>query len=312
MVWCSRVLVPACFRVGVKHVADPADSSGEEDCGKHGEKSRVPSSSPTRDDDFFSRKPSSESGDLRRVESFLDVPSVQSVLRICSPTICSYSLGSPRSFLASEAEVDSVDTGRLQELHLPTLPRRRVSWGYAGDTGATPTSFGACAGPDLAPRLSGHTAAGVAALTSASGLQSTREELDGVDAPPCRLKSWGGHVGSHCHSLGAGLEGELTVCEALLSVLEARAQRLQTKSSGGSGAEWARIRSKGLSLGRRLDNLAAEALNAGCIRTVPGAMIVFEGCSSGLERVAKIVYLCGEDSGVPLTRPLPATPFSSK
>jgi len=162
------------------------------------------------------------------------------------------------------------------------------SWGYPGDAGSAKKSVvGWTFGPSRG--------------TAAEVKQSQKR----ANSPS---GTWAGR-GSTSKQRGSAMEDELTNCEAILREYEEQARFLhsdcRSPKARGPTMPWAELRSQLLALGRRVDVLHADAFDAGCSRSVPGAMAVFEAAGIALERVAKVVQLCDKDVGGPAAWPLP-------
>jgi len=89
---------------------------------------------------------------------------------------------------------------------------------------------------------------------------------------------------------GSGLEESLAILEQQLHMLE---DRLEARlSNAGPPGEDGLCFANCQELGRRLQEVAATALECGCSRQVPGAMDVFEQANAMVERVGHLLQHC--------------------
>uniref|UniRef100_A0A7S0AH65 Uncharacterized protein n=1 Tax=Pyrodinium bahamense TaxID=73915 RepID=A0A7S0AH65_9DINO len=87
------------------------------------------------------------------------------------------------------------------------------------------------------------------------------------------------------------LEEDLALHEGQLRELE-HAMMEPLDSSAGAQAGHAGRFAECQELGQRLQEVAATALEAGCSRSVPGAMDIFEQANAGVERVGRLLQRC--------------------
>uniref|UniRef100_A0A7S0AH04 Uncharacterized protein n=1 Tax=Pyrodinium bahamense TaxID=73915 RepID=A0A7S0AH04_9DINO len=87
------------------------------------------------------------------------------------------------------------------------------------------------------------------------------------------------------------LEEDLALHEGQLRELE-HAMMEPLDSSAGAQAGHAGRFAECQELGQRLQEVAATALEAGCSRSVPGAMDIFEQANAAVERVGRLLQRC--------------------
>eukprot|EP00929_Paragymnodinium_shiwhaense_P049195 TRINITY_DN24829_c0_g1_i1.p1 TRINITY_DN24829_c0_g1~~TRINITY_DN24829_c0_g1_i1.p1 ORF type:complete len:307 (+),score=65.23 TRINITY_DN24829_c0_g1_i1:91-1011(+) len=185
----------------------------------------------------------------------------------------------------------------------PLSMRHFGSWGHSGDGGApariSSTLLGR-RGVALAPTVPWRTEM-VPSSPSVAGTQS----LSPVSLPMTRITS-NPELGIQEKERGSRLEQELGACQQAVRELEADARRLMLDRISAPD-KWAAVRSQCLALSCRLDTLSADSMEAATSKAVPGAMHVFEGAMSTIERLGEIVSECDEAVGGPGAWPLPRT-----
>lgn len=217
---------------------------------------------------------------------------------------CASGVGGEGAYQAVAVESDAVDGPRglgAQPVDETVISPRRRSWGGEVDLtlGKAELACKLPAGADPAPvvrrRLRAASPTAAASETScAFGVQS-----------PCRISPSRNHrvasIGTvpTCAQRGAQRKGEeleaaMADCEKQLDMLERRAaDGPRPCDAVGSGEAWVpMLRADCQKLCRRLETLAADALECGCGRNIPGAMDVFEQANAGLERLVGVLEYC--------------------